>query len=161
MSVRIIKLSALSNPLQAQIKQELISTAQVYGSGNLPIVSSKDVKALVRDYLLTTNLSLSTEEEMGIARGEYSGIFVKSSPGRRYEVLLVKSKQLPRVKKAITQYLQAEKDKEAFEDKDQYKEHLTSIATNIPLKGRILCTRQGVNFLARSYRPISTNLGRR
>lgn len=156
-----ILLSTLSAGLQEQIKSELQSIASMYTYSNLPVLDTKVLKALVKDYLLTTNLNITAEEQIGICKGEYSGIFVKSSPGKRYEVLLVRSKHLPRVRRALISYLQAEKAKDKFEDKESYSSNLQSLAESIPLKGRIHCTRQGVNFLAKYCAPINTNLGRR
>lgn len=156
-----IKLSSLSKVLQDQIKQEWACTAKLYTTSNLPVLAHKILKGLVKDYLLTTNLNLTAEEEAGISRGEYAGIFVKSSPARRYEVLLVKSKHLARVRKALLSYIETEKAKDTFEDKETHSSALNSIAATIPLKGRILCTRQGVNFLAKYYTPLNTNLGRK
>lgn len=157
----VIKLSTLPKDLQIQIRQEMSCLSSIYSKKSLPILASKDVKSLVRDYLLTTNLNLTVEEEQGITKGEYSGIFVKSSPSRRYEVLLFKNRHLGRIKKALISYLQAEKDKASFADQEEYNSHLTTLSTSIPLQGRILCTRQGVNFLAKNYRPLNTNLGKR
>lgn len=157
----ILLLSSLSLKLQKQIRAELCIASSMYNYSNLPVLDSKVLKALVKDYLFTSNLNLTTDDHIAIARGQYAGIFVKSSPGKRYEVLLVRSGHLPRVKKALLSYIQAEASKDDFEDKEAYGATLKSLAEAIPLKGRVVCTRQGVNFLAKHCAPITTNLGRR
>lgn len=159
--MKTLKISTLPVQLQAKIREELQVIAGTYNTSSLPIISSRDLRTLVRDYLYTSNLNLTKEEELALGKGEIFGIFIKNSQSKKYEVILAKMCNLYRVKKTLTRYLEEEANKNSYTDQEYYQEYLTSISRSIPIQNRILCTRQGVNFLANKYRPISTNLSRR